>query len=174
MLKKERKYGFRERMLQIHQKNIRNFALKAEKNEDILTFVKEYLNTGLAIRGIQSTINATDKEYSCFFDSASIGLIIDNVYSNSLKAHSDQLKIIFTNNTDSVSIGFYDNGTGLNAGISPENMFEYGATTTNTTTTRGFGIGLCHIKQLACEMGGDVIYDEKYHDGFGLIVRLKK
>lgn len=148
--------------------------LKAEKNEDVLTFIKEYLNTGLAIRGIQSTINAPDKEYSCFFDSASIGLIIDNIYSNSLKAHSDQLNIIFTNNIDSVCIGFYDNGTGLNIGISPENMFEYGATTTNTTTTRGFGIGLCHIKQLACEMGGDVIYDEKYHDGFGLIVRLKK
>jgi len=33
MLKKERKYGFRERMLQIHHKDIRNFELKAEKNE---------------------------------------------------------------------------------------------------------------------------------------------
>ena len=33
MLKKERKYGFRERMLQIHQKDIRDFTLKTEANE---------------------------------------------------------------------------------------------------------------------------------------------
>ncbi len=33
MLKKERKYGFRERMLDFHEKGIRNFDLTAEKDE---------------------------------------------------------------------------------------------------------------------------------------------
>jgi len=37
MLKKERKYGFRERMLQIHQRNLREGNLKPEKNEFELT-----------------------------------------------------------------------------------------------------------------------------------------
>ena len=148
--------------------------LKAEKNENILTFIKEYLKTGLTIKGIKHIIVAPESEYLCFFDSASVGLIIDNIFSNSLKAHSDQLTIKFNNTKDSVQIGFYDNGTGLNNGISPETMFEYGTTTTNTSSTRGFGIGLCHMRQLARDMGGDVFYDETYHDGFGVIVRFKK
>lgn len=148
--------------------------LKAEKNENILTFIKEYLITGLAIKGIQYKIEAEKNEYFCFFDSASVGLIIDNIFSNSIKAHSDQMVIRFTNESDSILVGFYDNGTGLKKTISPETIFEYGATTTNTSATRGFGIGLCHIKQLATDMGGNVSYDASYEKGFGLIVRFKK
>ena len=148
--------------------------LKAEKNENILAFINEYLKTGLTLKGIEYSFDAKEIEYYCYFDSASIGLIIDNIFSNSLKAHSDQLTIRFKNEKNSVAIGFYDNGTGLRNGISPSTIFEYGATTTNTQSSRGFGIGLCHIKQLANDMGGDVLYDEEYHNGFGLIVRLKK
>ena len=148
--------------------------LKAEKNENILTFIKEYLITELAIKGIQYKIEAETNEYFCFFDSASVGLIIDNIFSNSLKAHSDQMIIRFTNKNDSILVGFYDNGTGLKSSISPETIFEYGATTTDTSVTRGFGIGLCHIKQLATDMGGNVSYDASYKQGFGLIVRFKK
>ena len=148
--------------------------LKAEKNEDILVFINEYLKTGLTLKGIEYSIDAQDSAYFCYFDSASVGLIIDNIFSNSLKAHSDRITISFKNDKECVLIGFYDNGTGLRNGISPTIIFEYGATTTSSKSLRGFGIGLCHIKQLANDMGGDVAYDEKYHNGFGLIVRLKK
>ena len=148
--------------------------LKAEKNENILAFIKEYLITGLALKGIEYEIDATTDEYLCFFDSASVGLIIDNIFSNSLKAHSNQIVIRFTSTKNSILVGFYDNGTGLKNTLSPETIFEYGATTTNTSITRGFGIGLWHIRQLASEMGGDVSYDASYNKGFGLIVRFKK
>ena len=142
-------------------------------HENILVFINEYLKTGLTLKGIEYSFDAKETEYFCYFDSASVGLIIDNIFSNSLKAHSDKLTIRFKNDKDSVTIGFYDNGTGLRNGISPSVIFEYGATTTNNSS-RGFGIGLCHIKQLANDMGGDVVYDEEYSSGFGLIVRLKK
>lgn len=33
MLKKERKYGFRERMLEVHQKNLRDFSAMPKDNE---------------------------------------------------------------------------------------------------------------------------------------------
>ena len=39
---------------------------------------------------------------------------------------------------------------------------------------KGFGIGLYHIKQLIDEMKGSVNIDTSYHDGFRLVVRLKK
>jgi len=148
--------------------------LKAEKNENIFAFVKEYLLNGLVIKGIKYIFESDKNEYYCFFDAASIGLIIDNVFSNSLKAHSDQIIIKFVDEQNTISLGFYDNGTGLKSGLSADKIFEYGATTTSETQTRGFGIGLNHIKQLACEMGGDVSYDDKYTAGFGLIVRLRK
>lgn len=148
--------------------------LKAEKNENILIFIKEYLLSGLTIRGIKYILEADENEYFCYFDSASVGLIIDNIFSNSLKAQSDKMTIRFTNTKDAIYVGFYDNGVGLKKGISPDTIFEYGATTTSDSISRGFGIGLCHIKQLACDMGGDVSYDNDYHDGFGLRVRFKK
>ena len=37
--------------------------LKAEKNENILTFIKEYLETGLTIKGIKHIIVAPESEY---------------------------------------------------------------------------------------------------------------
>ena len=36
MIKKERNYQFRERMLEVHQKNVRNYDLKAENDEFII------------------------------------------------------------------------------------------------------------------------------------------
>lgn len=148
--------------------------LKSEEAQDIKSFITEYLKSELTIKGISTSIDSEKTSYLCFFDSASIGLIIDNVYSNSLKARSDKMTIKIWNSQRKVEVGFYDNGIGLPDNISAESIFEYGATTTDRSKQRGFGVGLCHIKQLADDMGGDVEYDKNYKDGFGLIVRLKK
>lgn len=147
--------------------------LKAEKNEDIYTFISEYLASELTIRGVRYELS-TKQEFLCFFDSASIGLIIDNIFSNSLKAHADKIHIVFSENIKNVIVKFYDNGIGLRQGIKPDSIFEYGATTTSTNPSRGFGIGLCYIKQLLSDMGGSIEYDTEYKNGFGLIMRLKK
>lgn len=148
--------------------------LKAEHNADIYAFIQQYLSRELAVKNISYSFNATDNNYFCYFDAASVGLIIDNVFSNSRKAKSNCMTITLINHTKSVEIGFYDNGTGLKSGVSPKLLFEYGATTTDNSQTKGFGIGLTHIKQLVDDMGGEVVYDSEYIDGFGLKVRLKK
>ena len=147
--------------------------LKAEKNEDIYAFIAEYLMSELTIRGIKYELNEK-REYMCYFDSASIGLIIDNIFSNSLKAHADSIIIDFSETPRNVVVKFYDNGIGLRSGIDPERVFEYGATTTSSNPSKGFGIGLCYIKQLLSDMGGSIEYDSEYKNGFGLIMRLKK
>lgn len=148
--------------------------LKSESAQDIKSFIAEYLKSELTIKGISTSIDSDNKAFLCFFDSASIGLIIDNVYSNSLKARSDKMTIRIEDSQKYVSVGFYDNGIGLPDNISLDSIFEYGATTTDKSVHRGFGVGLCHIKQLTYDMGGAVEYDKNYNDGFGLIVRLKK
>lgn len=148
--------------------------LKSEAAQDIRSFINEYLKSELTIKGIKTSIDSDDRTYLCFFDSASIGLIIDNVYSNSLKARADKMTIKIMDLKQQVEVGFYDNGIGLPNNISPDSIFEYGATTTDGSKRSGFGVGLCHIKQLVYDIGGDVEYDKNYQNGFGLIVRLKK
>lgn len=148
--------------------------LKAEFSQDIRTFIEEYLGSELTVKGVSTEIESDTNPYLCFFDSASFGLIIDNLFSNSVKAHADKMIIRLQRKEKHIEIGFYDNGIGLASNIDPKTMFEYGATTTDRSKHRGFGVGLSHIKQLACDMGGDVEYDAGYTVGFGMIVRLKK
>ena len=147
--------------------------LKSEKNEDVYTFISEYLSSELTINGIKYELSKK-KKYLCFFDAASIGLIIDNVFSNSFKAHADKMRIDFSEDEKSVTIKLRDNGIGLKHGINPNTIFEYGATTTSANPFKGFGIGLCYIKQLLLDMGGSIVYDSDYKDGFGLTMRLRK
>ncbi len=147
--------------------------LKAEKNEDIYAFISEYLLSELTIRGINYSLN-DKREYLCFFDSASVGLIIDNVFSNSLKARADTIEFNFSETPKNVVVKVYDNGIGLRSGIDPNRIFEYGATTTSSNPSKGFGIGLCYVKQLLSDMGGSIEYDSEYKTGFGLIMRFKK
>lgn len=148
--------------------------LKAEHNADVFAFIQQYLSKELTIKGLSYVFEAKDDNYNCYFDAASVGLIIDNVFSNSVKAKSSRMTIVFTNNAKSVEVGFYDNGIGLQNGLSPSMLFEYGATTTDNSKTKGFGIGLTHIRQLIEDMGGKVQYDSNYTNGFGLKVRFKK
>lgn len=147
--------------------------LKAEKNEDIYTFIAEYLSSELTIRGIKYELSEK-KSYFCYFDTASIGLIIDNIFSNSIKAHADKIFIDFSEEPNYVVLRICDNGIGLAHGIDPKTIFEYGATTTSGSHFKGFGIGLCYIKQLLIDMGGNISYDPDYKEGFALIMRLKK
>ena len=75
----------------------------------------------LTINGIKYELSKK-KKYLCFFDAASIGLIIDNVFSNSFKAHADKMRIDFSEDEKSVTIKLRDNGIGLKHGINPNTL----------------------------------------------------
>ena len=106
------------------------------------------------------------------FDASSIGVIIDNIASNSIKAGATVLQIKMSETAKYVEIVFSDNGIGLDESIDPSTLFEWGFS--SNVKKKGFGIGLYHIKQLIDEMKGSVNIDASYHDGFRLVVRLKK
>lgn len=148
--------------------------LKSEEKANIRSFIQQYLSENLSTRGLEYNVDNREEDCNCFFDAASVGLIIDNIISNSKKAKADAISIEFEKAQHHIDVRFKDNGVGLAPDVSPDLIFEYGASTTNTSITHGFGIGLSHIKQLSQDMGGNVFYDQNYHQGFGLIVRFKR
>lgn len=149
-----------------------NQSLKQSGSNSLYDFIRQYIDMGFAIEGLKYELMQDDRAFDCKFDSSSLGVIIDNIASNSLKAGASILQITLSEASKYVEVSFSDNGIGLGKNIDPDSLFEWGFS--SNRQKRGFGIGLYHIKQLVNEMKGTVEIDSSYHQGFRLIVRLKK
>ncbi|WEV59542.1 ATP-binding protein [Bifidobacterium sp. ESL0728] len=153
-------------------------AIKGNKNllpsesGDIQSFIHEYMTSSTSDSGITYESSRNDKKMLCHFEPANICIIIDNIVSNSFKAHADHLTITFSETSNKVIIDFLDNGIGLDPALSVKDIFDYGLT--KNQSAHGFGIGLYQIKKLANEMNGDVSIITDYKKGFGLRLELIK
>lgn len=147
-------------------------SLKQSGNNSIYDFIRQYIDAGLGIQGLHYDLEQYDKAFECKFDPSSVGIIIDNIASNSIKARATILHIKLIEKSDYVEIQFIDNGIGLDEHMDPKALFEWGFS--SNIKKEGFGIGLYHVKQLVNDMKGKVSIDTQYVDGFKLIVRLKK
>lgn len=149
-----------------------NQSLKQSGSRSLNDFIRQYIDAGFAIEGLKYELVQDNRAFDCKFDSSSIGIIIDNIASNSVKAGATILRISLEERGKYVEITFSDNGIGLSENINPQSLFEWGFS--SNRKKKGYGIGLYHIKQLVEEMNGTVEIDTTYHHGFKLIVRLKK
>ena len=127
-----------------------NFNLKAsEIEEDIISFIKDYINEIYLIEDsvidINIKVDFVDKfksEYIKEFRPLEITTIFDNLISNSEKAKATKIDILFKKNKDKLEIQFKDNGNGIPA-ENLERVSELGY-----TTTKGSGIGLFQVYDL--------------------------
>lgn len=149
-----------------------NQSLKQSGVNSVYDFIRQYIDEGLTMQGLKYDLVPSNEAFNCKFDASSIGVIIDNIASNSIKAGATVLQIKMSETAKYVEIVFSDNGIGLDESIDPSTLFEWGFS--SNVKKKGFGIGLYHIKQLIDEMKGSVNIDTSYHDGFRLVVRLKK
>lgn len=150
-----------------------NQTLKQKGSNSIYDFIRQYIDANLAIKGIEYLLTPdNNKAFNCKFDTSSIGIILDNISSNAIKAGATKLHISLKEIQKYVEITFTDNGIGLDKNIDINMLFEWGVT--NNITKKGFGIGLYHIKQLVNEMKGTVAIDTTYRDGFRLVMKLRK
>lgn len=149
-----------------------NQSLKQSEPHSLNDFIRQYIDAGFAIEGLKYELVQDNRAFDCKFDSSSIGIIIDNIASNSVKAGATILQISLEERGKFVEIAFSDNGIGLAENINPQSLFEWGFS--SNRQKKGYGIGLYHIKQLVDEMNGTVEIDTTYRRGFKLIVRLKK
>lgn len=149
-----------------------NQSLKQSGPQSLYDFIRQYIDAGFIIKGLKYELVHDERAFNCNFDSSSIGIIIDNIASNSVKAGATVLQITLAETSKYVEIAFSDNGMGLAENIDPNSLFEWGFS--SNRQKKGFGIGLYHIKQLVEEMNGTVEIDTTYSQGFKLIVRLRK
>ena len=149
-----------------------NQHLKRTDPGSLSGFIQQYIEAGIALKGIKYSVIAKDSEFICMFDPTSIGIIVDNVVSNSLKAKASSLQISFCEDSHHVFVAFCDNGIGLDPSISEEMIFELGLSA--NATKKGFGIGLNEVKELAEDMGGTARILSDHTNGFGLEVSIAK
>lgn len=149
-----------------------NQALKQEGSNNIYDFLRQYIDGGMALGGIQYELTPKDQDFRCRFDASAIGVILDNVSGNSIKAGAQMLRISLRQLAGYVEIAFTDDGLGLDSDVDPEMLFEWGLS--SNVSKKGFGIGLYHVRQLVEEMKGSVAIDTAYQDGFRLVVKLKR
>jgi len=149
-----------------------NKSLKQTEQSSLSEYIRQYIDIGIALKGITYKVVDNGKAFMCIFDPASIGIILDNIVSNSLKAEANELEIVFTERVNDIVVSFKDNGVGLNPSIDKDLLFDYGLSA--NIIKKGFGIGLSQIKELTEEMGGSAKIISEYTDGFGLEVSIKK
>lgn len=150
-----------------------NQSLRQTGKRSLYDFIRQYVDTEMGAGDITCELKEDDRSFDCAFDPVSVGIIIDNIVSNSAKAGATILRIALDETSDHVEVVFSDNGVGLDSSIDPESLFEFGFS--SNRQKKGFGIGLPHIRQLVAEMEGDVAIDDSYNkQGFKLLVRLRK
>ena len=98
------------------------------------------------------------------FNPMEIGLIIENLASNSRKAHASRMTISMDVTQDGrmLTIVFADNGDGLEGGFPPERIFEKGFSRTN-----GSGLGLYTCKWVSDRLGAEFVLSSPGHSGKG-------
>jgi len=150
-----------------------NQSLKQIGSNSVKDFLKGCVEIGLARKELDYVFLPDDNNpFNCRFDTSSVSIIFDNLLSNSVKAGATIMNIQFTEDNNNVFIHFCDNGRGLKNGMSPEEVFNYGVTTTEDQG--GFGVGLHHAKILAEDMKGKIFVNENFCSGFEVVLGLKK
>lgn len=146
--------------------------LKQTDPSSLSEYIRQYIDVGIALKGLSYTVSASDSDFVCVFDPTSIGIIIDNLVSNSLKAKASSMSIAFREDDHHVFVSFCDNGIGIDTTIPDELYFELGLST--NASKKGFGIGLNEVRELAEDMGGTAKIIRTLTNGFGLEVSIAK
>lgn len=151
------------------------FNLKSKTVKvDIGIFVDQYFKTLADIDdgiGYEIIYNFNDPIIFSF-DVTSLGIIIDNIISNSKKAKSDHIKIYIKKSNEYTEFVFEDNGEGYDKSLFPDSneLFQLGVRNSNSP---GYGIGLYHIKDIVEKNNGKIYIDESFNDGFRIVVLLR-
>ena len=140
-----------------------------ETKEDIINYIHVYLKDIYKVMYPDSDIEFITNNLSFIksFEPIELCMAIDNILSNSRKKKARKIIFEFYKKNEKLYLSIKDIGKPLDTSIIDYNMiFEEGL-----TTTQGSGLGLSHVKRIIEKnMGGKVIYNPKYKDGFELII----
>ena len=118
-------------------------ALKAKTKVNVPKYIREYVSNFSNSASI--TVNDTTSDTSTLklLSLLDIGIVLDNLISNSIKAEAKNILLTISNDNNVISVDFSDDGTGVNlAEFTSDSIFEEGV----TNRRGGSGIGLHTVK----------------------------
>lgn len=155
-----------------------NFNIYTNKlDTDIVSFTNEYIENVYMLRDdlrsnrelLNVKINS-EKGLQNNIKLSPIDMIIvlDNLISNSSKHGATEIELNWSKTDTSVQLSFKDNGNGIKDNII-DNIFDFGF----TTSRRGSGIGLYHIKEIIEKLNGSISVNNKTNKGVEFIISFK-
>ena len=153
-----------------------NFSLELRQDieADLIQFIQQYVEniSKPMLEDIEIDFkNLTTRGFVTKFKPIEVPIIIDNLISNSRKAHAKSLNIVaYDTEENELVLTFRDDGDGLDKRVAnPNEIFDMGF-----TTTPGSGLGLSHVKQVLKELKGSIALNPEVTKGLEFVIRLRK
>jgi signal transduction histidine kinase len=145
---------------------------------DIITFINEYLENVYKLREDLKTnrelldikINTPRNiDFKIKINPIDIIIVLDNLISNSSKHNATEAVVRWSKLNDGVQLSFKDNGNGITDNIL-NHIFDFGF----TTSRRGSGIGLYHVKKIIENMQGSIRVNNKLNKGVEFLIDIRR
>jgi len=136
---------------------------------DLVSFTNEYIENVYKLRDdlrvnrelLNVQINTPkDFEYKMRFNPIDVIIVLDNLISNSSKNGASRIELSWEKLENVLQLAFKDDGEGIADNI-VDNIFDFGF----TTSRRGSGIGLFHVKEIVAKLNGQIEVNNKLSKG---------
>jgi signal transduction histidine kinase len=155
-----------------------NFNIHSNNlSADLVSFVNEYLtnvykqrddlriNRELLKIEIDTPVGL---ELNNKFNPIDVVIVLDNLISNSSKHGASKVALKWSKSGNTTQLSFKDDGAGIKDSIL-DNIFDFGF----TTSRRGTGIGLYHVKEIIEKLKGTITVNNKVNQGVEFVISFK-
>lgn len=155
-----------------------NFNIHSNKLDvDVISFTNEYIENVYKLRDdlrinrelLNVKINMPKGlEHKIKFNPIDMIIVLDNLISNSSKHGASKVELTWTKSGKSIQLSFKDDGKGIADNIL-DSIFDFGF----TTSRRGSGIGLYHVKEIIESLNGTIKVNNKLSKGVEFLISFK-
>lgn len=155
-----------------------NFNIHSNKLDvDVISFTNEYIENVYKLRddlrinrellNIKITM-PKGLEHKIKFNPIDMIIVLDNLISNSSKHGASKVELTWTMAGKLIQLSFKDDGKGIADNILGS-IFDFGF----TTSRRGSGIGLYHVKEIIESLNGTIKVNNKLSKGVEFLISFK-
>lgn len=155
-----------------------NFNIYTNKLDvDIVSFTNEYIENVYKLREdlrnnrelLNVKINTpSNTEHTVKINPIDLIIVLDNLISNSSKHEANSIELTWSKIGAITRLSYRDNGNGISDNII-DNVFDFGF----TTSRRGSGIGLYHVREIIEKLNGTIEVNNKVNKGVEFIISFK-
>src|SRR5690606_11731212 len=155
-----------------------NFNIHSNRlSADLVSFINEYLtnvyNQRDDLRINRELLNIEidtpkDLVFNIVFNPIDVVIVLDNLISNASKHGASKIELKWSKSENLIGFSFKDDGAGIKDNIL-DNIFDFGF----TTSRRGSGIGLFHVKEIIEKLKGSITVNNKLTKGVEFIFSFK-